>query len=650
MNRSATENRGALYNSRIMDTYLKLLARKYRQVDVRELLAHAGLEPYEVADQGHWFTQEQVDRFNDKLVELTGNPQIAREAGRYAASSEALGGMRQFILGMMTPAKAMVLLAEGAGHLTRSASYKTQMLASNKAELQVTPHQGTVEKPFQCASRKGFIEAVFLMFNSRPPMIEHPECMFEGAQVCRYVITWEKSSLYRCRSFRNILALLLATACLIGALFDPSVVLKALLPTSVIAWLALTAACLVRERDELRGSHETLFESSETTLNQINTSYNTALMSNEIGQAISKRKDMDSILESVVHILKNRLEYDRGMVLLANQDKTRLLLRTGFGSLGEHGRELDGDAFRLDVPDHKGVFTASFREQKPYLIDDIDDIKDRLSLRSLALAKKLGVKSFICCPIVCEGESLGILAVDNHRSGRPLILSDMSLLMGIAPIIGISLRNAFYQAEKARQMRSTLMVLAASIDARDNLTAGHSILVTEYAVGIAQEMGLAEGYCEMIRVAAMLHDYGKLAVPDSILKKPGKLTAEEFEIVKTHAEKTREILEQIEFEGIYEQVPDIAAAHHEKMDGSGYPQGLTGESIPLGAKIIAVADFFEAITAKRHYRDPMPMDVALGLLRSETGNHFDPQVVEAFLQYLQKAYQIDIQMPKVVQV
>jgi len=191
---------------------------------------------------------------------------------------------------------------------------------------------------------------------------------------------------------------------------------------------------------------------------------------------------------------------------------------------------------------------------------------------------------------------------------------------------------------RERQYRSILQVLAASIDARDPLTAGHSEKVTEYSLGICDEMGLARDYREMIRVAALLHDYGKLGVPDSILKKPGELTKEEYHIVQTHAQKTKEILEEINFEGILSQVPQIAGSHHEKLDGSGYPDGLTGEAIPLGARIIAVADFFEAITAERHYRGPMPVEEALELLNKESEKHFDSKIVAAFIQFFKKNY------------
>jgi HD-GYP domain-containing protein (c-di-GMP phosphodiesterase class II) len=282
------------------------------------------------------------------------------------------------------------------------------------------------------------------------------------------------------------------------------------------------------------------------------------------------------------------------------------------------------------------VFVVSFKEQKPFLVNDINEIQDNLSLRSLAFAKKAGTQSFICCPIVCDGESIGVLAVDNLKTKRPLVQSDMSLLMGISSFVGISIRNAELFDSMTQQFSSLLQVMAASIDARDPLTAGHSENVTKYAMGICQELGLSKDYTEVVRVAASLHDYGKIGIPDALLKKPGRLTDQEYEIIKTHTTKTKTILAQVNFEGMFIDVPEIAGSHHEKIDGSGYPNGLKGEEIPYGAQIISVADFFEAITAKRHYRAPMPLDKAFALLYEEKSVHFEDKIVDAFTRYYVK--------------
>jgi HD-GYP domain-containing protein (c-di-GMP phosphodiesterase class II) len=327
------------------------------------------------------------------------------------------------------------------------------------------------------------------------------------------------------------------------------------------------------------------------------------------------------------------MDYDRGMILLMNEEKTKLEFRSGFGYTEDLMSIIKDTSFHLDRPESRGVFVVSLREQKPLLINNIDDIEHELSPKSLEFARKMNSKSFLCCPIIYEDESLGILAVDNLKSKRPLVQSDISLLMGIAQEVGISIHNAMLIESKLGQFRSTLQALAASIDARDPLTSGHSERVTEFALGICQELGMSKDYCEMIRVASLLHDYGKIGIRDSILKKNGVLTPEERREIETHAEKTRLILERINFEGFYRQVPEIAGSHHEKYDGTGYPCGLRGEDIPLGARILAVADVFEAITAKRHYRDPMPLDRALELLEEQRGRHFDSSIVDAFLRY-----------------
>ena len=627
-----------LYNSRGMAVYIKLLEKRYPHVSIPEVLRYAKMASYEVADQAHWFTQNQIDRFYEKCVQLSGNENIAREAGRYAATPELIGAMGQFIFGQISPIRAYELIGKAAYSYARSSHYKTKKIGPSKVEIIATPEDGVKEKLYQCENRMGLFEAIVLGFTNKLPEIEHPECIFKGGKCCRYIISWEKTAFYLWKRIRNLLLPISIVGFLTALIFKPHIAFFILLPALVIFLLGLSNIVDFIEKKELRASLNVLRNSTDKLLEQVDINYNNTLITNEIGQAISRHRTIDDVLDKVIQISHKRLDYDRYLILLVNKDKTRLEFRTGSGYSQEHINMLANTAFNLDHPDSKGAFVVSFREQKPFLINDINEIEEDLSPRSLLFAKKLGTLSFICCPIVCDGESIGVLAVDNIKSKKIFIQSDMSLLMGIASVIGISIRNAELMEARERQYRSILQVLATSIDARDPLTSGHSEKVTEYSLGICDEMGLDRDYREMIRVAALLHDYGKIGVPDSILKKPGRLTKEEYEIVKTHAQKTREILEEVNFEGILSQVPKIAGAHHEKLDGSGYPDGLIGDEIPLGAKIIAVADFFEAITAERHYRGPMPIEEALGLLNKEAEKHFDPEIVAAFIHFFEKNY------------
>ncbi len=610
MNPNIDTNLEQIYNSRIVDNYIKLIQKRYSCIDIQDLLDFAGMQHYEVADQGHWFTQKQINLFHKRLQQLTGNKNIAREAGRFAAYPEAIGVMRQYILGMVGPANAFKLLSKATAKFTKSANYESRKINSNKFEITVAPNKNAREMPFQCENRIGFFEAMVMIFNYKRPTISHPECVFAGGDVCRYLVNWESRPSDIWFKFRNFTIFASSILLVFGLFFFPSSSFLYLLPATATINVIMALICELINKGEIKSALGALTDTTEKLVDQININNSNALMTNEIGEVISGKTNIEGILDSVTQILQKRLDFERGLILLATPEKTHLTFRAGFGYDDSQLKLLNKVSFSLDKPESKGVFVLAYREQRPFLVNDMEDIAGDLSARSFDIAKKLGTKSFISCPIICDGESLGILAVDNLRSHRPLLHSDKSLLMGIAPVIGVSIRNAELLEIKEDKFKSTLQVMAASIDARDPLTAGHSAKVTEYAVGICKELRLPDDYCEMVRVAALLHDYGKLAVPDSILKKEGRLTSIEYEQVKLHTEKTRRILEEIKFDGIFQQVPMVAGSHHEKMDGSGYPMGLKGKQIPLGARIIAVQ-----------------------LLRNEAGQHFDPKIVEAFIRY-----------------
>ena len=330
----------------------------------------------------------------------------------------------------------------------------------------------------------------------------------------------------------------------------------------------------------------TLQSSADELIQQVAINYDNSLLINEIGQALNKQLELEGLLQHIAEALKNRLDYDRGLIMLADPGNTRLIFKAGYGYTQEQQSILEKTNFHLDNPASQGVFVVAFREQRPFLLNDLDGVKGQLSPRSYVIARRMGARAFICCPIVFENESLGILAVDNLTSKRPLLERDKNLLMGVANQIAISIHNVRLVEARLRQFQSMLKVLVASTDARDPVTAGHSLRVTEYVQGICQELGLPPTYCEVIRVASLLHDYGKIGVEDKILKKPGKLSPEEYDEIKTHASKTRRILEEIEFEGIYRSVPEIAGSHHEKIDGTGYPLGLKGKIFPLGQRLL----------------------------------------------------------------
>jgi putative nucleotidyltransferase with HDIG domain len=173
--------------------------------------------------------------------------------------------------------------------------------------------------------------------------------------------------------------------------------------------------------------------------------------------------------------------------------------------------------------------------------------------------------------------------------------------------------------------------MAQALDARDPYTAGHSLRVAEYSHALACAMGLSEAEAETIRIAAQLHDIGKIGIPDAVLQKPGVLTPEEYGLIKLHPQIGRKILEKV---GRFEQLLPVVELHHENHDGTGYPYGLVGHKVPISARIVHVADSFDAMTTSRSYRSALPMRSAVHEIERNAGRMFDPLAAQAFLQLI----------------
>ncbi|MDX2447736.1 MAG: histidine kinase, partial [Desulfobacterales bacterium] len=184
------DNKAPLYNSRISNTYLEYISSNYPELEIPPLLEYAGIENNEIEDPAHWLTQDQVDRLHEIMVLKTGNPDLAREAGRYTILSKKLGAMKQYTMGLMSP--AMVYLATGKLYRTmsRGARIETKSIRSNLVHVKATPNSGVDEKPYQCANRMGTLESLPKLFSDDVATVKHPKCYHRGDDACIYMISW----------------------------------------------------------------------------------------------------------------------------------------------------------------------------------------------------------------------------------------------------------------------------------------------------------------------------------------------------------------------------------------------------------------------------------------------------------------------------
>ena len=258
------------------------------------------------------------------------------------------------------------------------------------------------------------------------------------------------------------------------------------------------------------------------------------------------------------------------------------------------------------------------------VVADLDD--DPAYFRGKEAPPGLTWKSAIGSPIPLNGEASHVVCVFLPER-TPITVEDESLLERAVLLLEPLLARWRSQDERLKAFYDIAKAIAAAVDARDPHLVGHGSRVSEFAQHTARVHGLKPGFIERIGLAGLLHDIGRLGIPEVILSKPGILSAEEQRIVRAHPELSVKFLEDVEY--LSDVFPAIRN-HHERYDGEGYPDGLEGEDIPLGARLLAVADSFDAMTSARAFRGPVSDEEALDELRKLSGRQFDPILVEAF--------------------
>lgn len=447
-----------IYNSRILKFYSEYLREHHPSVDIESILNYAGVSKFELDDPGHWFNQEQMDRFQEKIVELTKNESISREVGRYAVISDTSGPIKQHALGLLKISTIYLLLTKLYPMLSRGAKVTSRKIASNQVEIDVVPGADVEEKPYQCENRIGIFESLATLYASGSAKIDHSECVHKGDDRCRYTATWEEPEhpmMRRVLPFAVVTTLLLF---IVSVIFWPSYISFLICFIGSVGIIAGVFRSLVLEKRELINVIQNQGNTAEEHIQEIDYRYRGARLIQKIGQATSAVLDTDALARIVVQNIRDYLDFDRGMIMLADKDRKRLVYAAGFGFDSDSADLLNKTQFRLDNPASKGIFIRVFQERKPVLVDDIETLRASLSLKSRQLIDHIGSKSMICLPIVYEDVSLGILAVDNIVTKRPLTKSDMNLLMGVAYQTAVSLfsANAFEELQSSEERYRSL--------------------------------------------------------------------------------------------------------------------------------------------------------------------------------------------------
>ncbi|MCJ7435954.1 MAG: HD domain-containing protein, partial [Anaerolineales bacterium] len=345
-----------------------------------------------------------------------------------------------------------------------------------------------------------------------------------------------------------------------------------------------------------------------------------------IDSFINANMDIKITLNLVVNQTLTLMNVDAAAILYYDQN---LHMLEYAAAQGFHYKGIEKTRFELvNAFSEKAIL-----ERRMIIASDLSEIQDPVH------KKMMQKEGFVACyitPMTAKGKTLGVLELYKRAPLHPnQEWLDFIEAIGAQAAIAIDNARLFHNLQTSNfelvmAYDATIQGWSHALELKDSETEGHTLRVTETTVGIAKLAGLSEKEIMRIRRGALLHDIGKMGIPDHILNKTGKLSSKEWDIVRQHPQYAYDMLHSIEF---LRPVLDIPYYHHEKWDGTGYPQGLRDLQIPYAARLFAVIDVWDALTSDRIYRKAWPKKKVFAHIKEQSGKHFDPQVVELFMKY-----------------
>jgi HD-GYP domain-containing protein (c-di-GMP phosphodiesterase class II) len=338
-----------------------------------------------------------------------------------------------------------------------------------------------------------------------------------------------------------------------------------------------------------------------------------------VNKKIRSSPQMTQMLEQVIKTAQKTLNISAASVLLFGDNEEELFFEVASGPVGKTLRQ-------VKLSTRYGIAGQVARTGKPLIVNDV--ARSEKFHRMIDDTTGFQTKSLVCAPLMVKNRILGVIEALNKLDGTEFDEQDLEAVVAVATTTAMSIENTRRYQTTLEAFRNTMSTLAAAIDAKDPYACGHSQRVMEYTLMAGGYFSLSPEEIDTLKNAALLHDIGKIGVDCCILNKKCPLTSEEWEIIRQHSVIGSNLLKEITS---LEAASELVLYHHERFDGKGYPAGLKGEDIPLGARLIAIADAFDTMTTGRAYRSVLTIDEAIKELQNCAGTQFCPVAVTAFV-------------------
>lgn len=577
--------------------------RRHKPGSLRILTADLP-EPYDqldnieafLTDENNWVSSELISCLFANAVNIFKDPSIPFHIGMETITTRNISSLLSFLLTTFSSPRLLVKrLNQINQQFNTTKIIETVYLSRRRTVIRLHWKEGRHLDKNVCLYNQGIYAAIPTLWGLPPQEITETECYFNGAPYCQYNITFQKRKP--------------------GLLFIQN-------------RLKTRKANLMLAMEEIESDKILLKKKNEEVIKlnlELREKVDRLKAINEASRLLVSMVDTEDILKTTMNIIVDVLKFDRALLMLIDNQHKNLVYTHSTGANNiEIERKLR--SYRIPLTRTNNILIKATLDGEPVLIKDVKEAG--LNPDNLII-KDFKPNSIAFCPLTTSKGAIGILAADRITSDRMITAKELEHLSIFVNNMAATLYKAKQDEELETGYLNTVKALVKAIEEKDQYTSGHSERVSELAIKIAEQMNLPKSEIEIIGIGSLLHDVGKIGIPESIVRSPKNLSTAEYRIIKAHPEKGCEIISPIRRLNDHSY---LIRSHHERYDGKGYPDGLKGDEIPIGAQIISVADTFDAITSTRAYRKQLPAKEAARRIVEARGTQFSPEVTDAFIE------------------
>ena len=547
-------------------------------------------------DEHNWISQEVFVKLVERIKQHSGDPGISREIGRESILYRSFGYLENiFIKTIGHPFLAIRRTPAINAKFNKTKEVEIAESDWSHAVVRLKWFGGLGSTKDICQFNFGIYETIPTIWGLPEGKLTELKCQFSGDAYCEFKIEWAKKSI-----------------------------------------LALIFGFFTRRREVLSESlaelerEKALAERKYIEVENLNVELNRRIERltslNACSKATASILNTDKLLDVVTSLITNVMRFDRAIIMLVDEKKRALVPVKITGTPLDNIDKLSGYSIPLDRTQN-----ILARVVNSGVAQKVTDVDQSFLRKENVILKEFNPKSFVAVPLITRNKVIGVMAAERTEGLKEFTSNDLEYVMNFCSQIAISLENVRLLDDMKQSYVSSILSLASALEAKDPYTRGHSNRVAAYSTMIAQKLGLNEERVEQIRLMSLMHDIGKIGIPDSIIDKPGKLTSDEYSLIKRHPLVGLYIIEPL-----LANNPEIGLmkSHHERFDGFGYPEGISGNDIPLEARILSVADAFDAMTSTRPYRTALSREEAVEEIKRNRGTQFCPEIADLFISVL----------------